>query len=135
MSILLLSIHPRYIQQIASGKKQYEFRKAKCRREIDRIVLYATQPCGCLAGEADVSQILSGSPEQIWEKTQGFSGLSRQEYLGYFQGSSLAVAYQLANFRWYPRQIRLQEIQLTRPPQSFCYLAPWQYQILEQLQA
>ena len=37
MSKMLLSINPQYVEHIFSGKKRYEYRKFRCRKDVDKI--------------------------------------------------------------------------------------------------
>lgn len=125
-----MSIHPQYVDRIMSGEKRYEFRKIKCAKKIDRMVIYATKPYGYIVGEADISQVIEGPKEEVWEKTKKFSGLSEKEYLDYFCNCKDAVAYRMNNVQLYSEHKNLKDINMTRPPQSYCYLDLNQYEKL-----
>ncbi len=38
---MLLSVNPEHVENILLGKKQYEFRKIRCRPDVDKIIIYA----------------------------------------------------------------------------------------------
>ena len=42
MCQMLLSINPEYVESILNGTKLYEYRKFKCRDDVDKIIIYAT---------------------------------------------------------------------------------------------
>ena len=42
MCQMLLSINPEYVTSILQGKKVYEYRKFRCRDDVDKIIIYAT---------------------------------------------------------------------------------------------
>ena len=44
MCQMLLSINPEYVASILQGKKLYEYRKFRCRDDVDKIIIYATAP-------------------------------------------------------------------------------------------
>lgn len=54
MCKVLMSINPEHVNNIMSGKKVYEFRKVKCKKKIDSIVIYSTSPIMKIVGEAEV---------------------------------------------------------------------------------
>lgn len=120
--VAIFSIKPVYADKILSGKKKVEYRKSKCNRDIKKIIIYATTPIKMVVGEVDVSEIISGTPDEIWKLTFEQGGISKSDYEAYFSGKSVAFAYRLtkpAKFR-IPRLLK--EYGIDRAPQSFCYL-------------
>ena len=55
---VLLSIKPEFVQEIFTGKKKYEYRKAIFTRSVDKVVVYSTKPVGMIVGEFTVENIL-----------------------------------------------------------------------------
>ena len=51
---VLLSIKPEFVQEIFTGKKKYEYRKAIFTRSVDKVVVYSTKPVGMIVGEFTV---------------------------------------------------------------------------------
>ena len=70
MCSILISINPEHVENIFNGTKKYEYRKIKCKQDIDKIIIYSTSPIMKIVGEAKVEEILEGSPEKIWNITK-----------------------------------------------------------------
>lgn len=121
---VLLSIHPEHAENILAGTKRFEYRKAIPRDpSVDTVVLYATQPVGKIVGEFSVSEILSGTPDSLWRKTRGASGISRRFFMDYFDGRDTAFAIGVDSPQRYATPQELVDvIETTTPPQSFRYL-------------
>lgn len=122
MSKALLSINPEHVERILDGTKRFEFRKVRTRREIKSIVIYSTAPVGLVVGEAEVLGVVDGNPDQVWERTAEFSGISREFFDAYYSGRDDAVAYRLGRVKRYRRAKMLSELGVTAAPQSFIYL-------------
>lgn len=122
MCTILLSINPEHVDNIFNGKKLYEYRKTKCKRKVDKIIIYSTFPVMKVVGEADVDNILEEEPEKIWEKTKSKSGINKKFFDEYYKNSIYAVAYKLVNIIRYEDPKNLQEFGVSKPPQSFLYL-------------
>ena len=56
MCKMLLSINPEHVANILSGKKKFEFRKVRCKEDVDKIVIYALE--GELKREREKIEIL-----------------------------------------------------------------------------
>jgi predicted transcriptional regulator len=123
MRRILLSIKPEYVESILAGHKRYEFRKAKCRAKVDRIVIYATAPWMRVVGEADVNGVIEDDPEEVWIQTAEFSGISKDFFDQYYEHAGKAIAYQLREVRQYSCPRSLQEFGVATAPQSFVYLS------------
>ena len=65
MSTMLLSIKPEYAKAILQGKKQFEFRKTRCKQGINRIIFYASSPQKEVVGEAEIDEILEGATKYV----------------------------------------------------------------------
>jgi len=118
-----LSIKPEYVRSILAGSKRYEFRKVRCRADIDTIVIYATAPLMQVVGEVEVNGVIEDYPEQVWQLTADFSGISKDFFDQYYRRTTRAVAYRLGKVHKYPRPRRLQDLGVSSAPQSFVYLS------------
>ena len=78
MCRILLSINPEHVKHILDGSKEYEFRKVRCKKEVDRIVIYSTAPDKKVVAEADVETVIDDSPSVVWEITQHKAGISKR---------------------------------------------------------
>jgi predicted transcriptional regulator len=75
---VLLSIHPEFAEQILNGSKRFEYRKSIFKNgDVKTIVIYATQPVGKVIGEFNIGGIIKKSPDDLWEMTETFSGISK----------------------------------------------------------
>ncbi|HCC35379.1 MAG TPA: hypothetical protein DEQ02_06995 [Ruminococcaceae bacterium] len=122
MCKMLLSINPEHVQNILSGRKRFEFRKVKCRKDVDTIVIYATSPIMRVVAEAGVEKILVDDVHTVWQLTKKYSGISYSFYRRYYKGQNQAVAYKLTNVTEYPEPRPLKDYGILHPPQSFVYL-------------
>ena len=119
---MLLSINPEYVERIISGEKVYEYRKTKCRKDVDKIIIYETSPCKKIVAEADLAEVLEDDVLSVWHKTKKYSGVTYKFYRKYYKGKKKAVAYHLINVVVYSNPIDLEELGVSCAPQSFCYL-------------
>lgn len=122
MCEILLSIHPKHVENIFNGTKQYEFRKVACQKSVDKIIIYSTSPVMKVVGEAEVEQVLCDEPKALWEKTKDFSGIEENFFFDYYKGRVKALAYKLCNVRKYAEPIELSNYGIKTAPQSFVYI-------------
>lgn len=121
----LLSIKPKYVERIISGIKRYEYRRRLfARDDVDSIVVYSTMPVSSVVAEISIKSIISGSPDQLWERTKSSGGIDETEYYAYFEGASIAYAIELGEITAFHTPIPLSEYctHPSRPPQSFAYV-------------
>ena len=121
---ILISIQPQFIEKIRRGDKKFEFRRVLPRhQEISHIIVYASKPVGKVVGEITVAGYLTLTVDEMWEATKDISGLTREEFLGYFRGKKNAHAIGIESYRDYEQPIPLDVLLPGKvPPQSYCYL-------------
>ena len=122
MCKILLSINPRHVEHILEGSKKYEFRKVRCRKDVDKILIYATAPQKKVVAEADIEDIIIDVPNAVWEKTNDFAGITYSFFESYYKGKSIAIAYKLRNVITFDKPLSLNDLGITNAPQSFIYL-------------
>lgn len=122
MSTMLLSIKPEYAKAILDGQKKYEFRKRRCKTVVNKIVFYSTAPESKVVGEAEIEDIIEGSPAKIWELTKKVAGITRTKFFAYYHGYHNAIAYKLKNVVIYDPPKELSDYEIDHVPQSFIYL-------------
>lgn len=122
MCKMLLSIKPQHVEKILNGNKKFEFRKVRCRADVDKIVIYATSPVMQIVGEVDIIEIIQDEVNTVWEITSVHAGISRQLYNEYYQGKYQAVAYKLGKVKKYRRPLQLSDFGISFAPQSFVYI-------------
>ena len=81
---VLLSIKPKFVESIIKGNKKYEYRKAIFKKNVDTVVIYKTTPFCKIIGEFEIDGILYDTPENIWQITQEFAGITQDYFDKYF---------------------------------------------------
>lgn len=122
MCQMLLSINPQYVEHIFSGKKRYEYRKFRCRKDIDKIIIYSTAPVKLVVGEVNISEVIEDNLEVVWEKTKKYSGITKDFFDKYYTGKKQAVAYGLGELKKYSKPLKLEDIGISHAPQSYVYM-------------
>lgn len=122
MCNMLISINPQHVENIFNGTKKYEYRKIRCKQEVDKIIIYSTYPIMKIVGEAKVEKILEDSPDNIWKETKNYSGIDLKFYQQYFKDRSKAIAYKLTNIKKYSIPQELSSYGIKSAPQSFIYV-------------
>lgn len=123
MCKILMPINPKYVEQILSGRKKYEYRKIKAKRSnIDKMIIYSTSPIMRVVAEVDIEDIIENKPEVLWELTKNDSGITKDFYNQYYKNKEYAVAYKLGNVTQYDTPKKLEEIGIHYVPQSFIYI-------------
>lgn len=120
---VLLSIKPEFAFKIFDGEKKFEFRKVIFKNpDIRTVVVYASSPVQQVIGEFEIDDILSSSPDEIWELTKKYSGISEMYFHEYFENRLVAHAIKIKNTKRYKRPMSLKEDFNVLPPQSYLYL-------------
>jgi predicted transcriptional regulator len=72
---VLLSIKPKYVEEILNGNKKYEFRKSifKCKEKLEMIYIYSSSPVKKVVGAFVIESIIEDHPKVLWEKFKQFS--------------------------------------------------------------
>ena len=122
MCKMLLSINPEHVKHILDGSKEYEYRKIRCRKDVDRIIIYATSPIKKIVAEAKVETILEDTPDRIWEQTHNKAGVSSDFFFKYYEGRTRAVAYKLIDISVLDIPRTLVDYGITVAPQSLVYI-------------
>ena len=119
---IMLSIKPRFVEQILEGKKKYEYRRRLAGTSVKRILIYETAPVSKVVGEVDVKKTLSFKKEKLWNMTKDYSGLDKTEYDQYFACSEIACAYELGTVNKYNQAKPISDFGIEQAPQSFVYI-------------
>lgn len=122
MKAIVLPIKPEYAEAILKKEKRYEYRRHLCKKQIDKIVIYATAPVKKIVGEAFVIEKLIDNKEMLWQKTKTFSGIDKHFYDMYFKGLDEACAYSLGEVIAYESPRSLEEFGINFYPQSYVYV-------------
>lgn len=122
MSTILMSIKPEYVEKLFNGTKKYEYRKKRCKKNIDKIIVYSTSPVKKVVGELEIEDILEDNKEAIWDKTKLFSGIVKEKYDSYFKKEDTAVAYKIKSYKLYDTKKELSDFNIKTSPQSYVYI-------------
>jgi predicted transcriptional regulator len=134
-STLLLSIHPRFVNDIFSGVKRVELRRRLPRIiKDDSVVIYATAPTMAVVGYFTVQNIDRLPLRLLWRKVRNIAGISYLEYKSYFDGLAEGVGIFIDDIVQFDRQISLAEMRQVlpdfHPPQGFRYLDNETFELL-----
>jgi type I restriction enzyme S subunit len=121
---VLLSVKPKYAEEILSGRKKYEFRKSIFKKQnIEKVYIYSSSPVSKIVAAFEIEQILKGSPEKIWELCHKSAGISKNDFFAYFKNSDVAYAIKIGNIDNFLNPIDpCRIIENFKPPQSFYYV-------------
>ncbi|MDL2296693.1 hypothetical protein LJC68_04935 [Bacteroidales bacterium OttesenSCG-928-B11] len=121
---VLLSIKPEFAFKIFDGTKKFEFRKSIFKRkDINKIIVYASSPVQQVIGEFEIKNILHDDTEKVWSLTKQNSGITKQFYDEYFLNKDKAFAIQVGSVKKYSSPKSLSDYNLGYAPQSFAYTA------------
>lgn len=123
MCKILMPINPQFVEEILTGRKKYEYRKTKAKRDkIEWMVIYSTYPVMKVVAEVEIKSVLEEEPKKIWDLTKEYSGVSKEFYYQYYQKKDIAVAYELGKVIKYDTPMDLKDLGVNYIPQSFIYL-------------
>lgn len=117
-----MPIKPKYVKEIISGNKKFEFRKILAKRKVDNIIIYETSPIMKVVAEVSIDKILVDNPEEIWNLTYKFAGIDKIDYDKYYANNKQAVAYSLGTVKIFDKPKDLKEYGINFFPQSYVYL-------------
>jgi predicted transcriptional regulator len=122
---VLLSIKPEFAEKIFNGTKRVEFRRSIFRsNNISRIVVYASSPVQKIIGEFEIDEIISGSPEFLWNETSKEAGITKLYFDEYFGEKGEGYAIRIKSVKKYKNPLCLNlDFNISRPPQSFQYIS------------
>ncbi|MBR3771993.1 MAG: hypothetical protein IKL07_06965, partial [Clostridium sp.] len=83
MTKVMMSIKPQHVENIFKLTKRYEYRKTRCKEDVDEILIYCTAPVSKVVGSAKIVKVLEGTPEEIWEQTKHRSATTYESLMEY----------------------------------------------------
>lgn len=66
--------------------------------------------------------IIVDTPDEVWELTVEFSGITKHFFDVYFKNKEKAVAYRLGKVKKYKEPLKLMDFGISFAPQSFVYI-------------
>lgn len=121
---LLMSIQPRFADAILAGTKTVELRRKPPRDQPDVVIIYGSGAAKAVLGVAQLKEVHTSTPDDIWKRFGDTAGVSRAEFNVYFEGSETAAALELTNARRSGANVPLSTLREfgLEPPQSWRYL-------------
>ena len=124
---LLVSIQPRFVEQIFAGTKTVELRRIRPRVTAGGLVIiYASGSQKALVGAFLIADMIAASPTTIWRHYGSKTGLTKREFDGYFANSETAFAIEVARTWRLASPIQLATLRRQQggfhAPQSYRYL-------------
>ena len=117
-----MSINPEHVENILTGKKKFEFRKNRCKEQINTIVIYSTAPVMKVVAEVEVKDIIEDTPQIVWKRTSTAAGIDKKFFDKYYLGRNTAVAYELGCVTKFDSPRKLADYGLKAAPQSYVYI-------------
>ncbi len=125
-------IKPIYSEKIMSGEKKYELRKRLPNNNIDYILIYSTTPIAKIVGYAEVASTHIKPVKDMWNLVSSLAGISKEDYLDYFNGKENACAIELKKVCRFKKPFNVKEINENfTVPQSFCYVSEHDFKKLK----
>ena len=117
---IVISIYPEYVEKIINGIKKYEYRTRAAKQDVNKIIIYETLPVKKIVAEVEIVEVLVMEPNDLWNETKNFSGITKEFFDKYFKNKKVAYAYRLGNVNDKPKE--LVEFGLKSAPQSYVYV-------------
>lgn len=122
-NVIILSIHPQYIDAIFHGQKLVEFRKNGTPADIEHIIFYSTSPDQLILGYSGINRCVVASPKTLWEQFNAIGGIEKPAYDHYFKGSKRGKCFVLDQPCKLLNPMSISSLGLKGPPQSFSYIS------------
>ncbi len=124
---VLISLDERHAINILACTKQVELRRRIMHVEPGSIVwFYAKKPIGAVVGFATVGITYTGAPSTVWRRYGAVSGLTKSEFMSYFEGADAASAMALTDPKSLKIPVTLEALRAAmpnfHPPQFYCRL-------------
>jgi predicted transcriptional regulator len=125
---LLLSIRPKFAEQIFEGSKTVELRRVRPRVTAgDLVIVYASGHTKALIGAFQVGELVARAPGTIWKRFGSATGLTKSAFDEYFSGAPTAFGITIAHTWKLATPVLLPALRKLRhgfrPPQGYHYLA------------
>jgi len=122
---VLLSIKPKYVEEIEKRTKKYEFRKCvfKLFEDTNRVFIYSSPPVKKIVGCFKVGKILEEHLRVLWQELKDFAGIDEEDFFKYFENKERGFAVSIEELNIFKNPIDPKEIKENfRPPQTFSYI-------------
>lgn len=126
--VVLLSVRSPHLERILDGSKTVEFRRRPWSVADGSVVLlYGSRNRRAIVGSFIVDGTETGPVNRLWRSHGNQSGLTRAEFMAYFDGAMSATAISVAGVRVLSQPLTLAELRRRHPnfhvPQSYRFVA------------
>ena len=119
---VLMSIKPKFVEEIFSETKTFELRKKIFKSSINTIVIYSSSPKKKVVGEIIIDKIISSTPKLLWKSYKNNLGISEKEYFKYYKNSKVAYAIKIKKIIKYKKELELKDFGIEKAPQYYQYI-------------
>ena len=120
---IIISINPEHVKNIINGSKKYEYRTKAAKSDVKKILIYETVPVKKVVAEVEILEVIMLPPEELWNQTKLFSGITKEFFDEYFKEREVAYAYKLGKVKVFDKPKELIEFGIKSAPQSFVYIS------------
>ncbi|AOX03101.1 hypothetical protein BJP34_29925 [Moorena producens PAL-8-15-08-1] len=137
-NVLLLSIRPKYANQLFKGTKKIELRRVRPRLVPgDIVVVYVSAPDKVLSGFFEVEDVIQDRPDILWYKVKDNAGIEKKDFNEYYEEAAVGYGICLKLIEHFEPPVTLQDLRAKwanfRPPQSYHYLTTSQFEHLKSI--
>lgn len=120
----ILSIKPKYCEEIINGGKKYEFRKKIFQQgeKIENVFMYSTSPVKKIVGIFKIDTIIEDTPKNLWDKLKRHSGVDNEKFFKYFNNCEKGYAIRIKEVKKIKPIDPTTLITNFHPPRSFSYI-------------
>ncbi|WP_293161714.1 ASCH domain-containing protein [Okeania sp. SIO2C9] len=136
---VLLSIKPEYADKIFKERtKEVELRRVFPDLDKDDLVIvYVSSPKKAVVGYFKIKNIIKKEVSYLWEEVEGKAGITHEEFYDYYSGVKFGIGIFFKKSKTFKKPVELeklrQELNNFRPPQSYRYLKPDEWEVLKRL--
>lgn len=120
-AVVVLSIHPIYVDAIRTGKKKIEFRKTRFTKNVKFILIYETSPAQKIVGYFSVKSIVADTPRNLWKKFSEFGCITKSDFHEYYKSNKIGYGIEIDKYQELTTSLSINDFSKV-PPQSFCYI-------------
>lgn len=136
---VLLSIKPEYAEKIFYQKtKKVELRRVfPFLDKDDLVIVYVSSPKKAVVGYFKIKNIIKKEVSYLWDEVEEKAGITPEEFYDYYSGVKFGIGIFFKKSKTFKKPVELEklreELNDFRPPQSYRYLKPDEWEVLKRL--
>lgn len=125
MKSLLLSIKPRFANEIYAHRKLIELRKRQPNVPNGTpVYMYETLPIGKITGLFTYKGCIVEQKERFWEQYGNLTCVTKEEFFEYYKDYAFVYGWKIDNAMKFERGITLGVFNMEKAPQSYAIVYP-----------